>query len=262
VGEICISGPGVARGYVNLPQLTEEKFVEHPKNPARRMYRTGDLGRWTPAGALEFLGRMDEQVKIRGRRIELGEVEEVLREQEGVKTAAVLVRNQEEGEPELCAYIVCAEESWNSEELETALAARLPSYMVPTRLNRLESMPITASGKLDRTALARLPLSSREKRRYVAPRTPQEENVAEVWRDVLGIDCVGAEDDFFRLGGHSLSAMRVAARLSDLFAVEVPISAVFEHSRLDAISIFVEKQVVASIRLLSEEEVREQLRNS
>ncbi|MEV6277727.1 non-ribosomal peptide synthase/polyketide synthase [Nocardia sp. NPDC051832] len=201
-GELYLSGVQLARGYVARPALTAERFVADPFGAGARMYRTGDLVRWTPRGELEYLGRTDFQIKLRGLRIELGEIEVVLGAVDGVRRAVAVVR-----EEQLVAYVVGTVEV---ERLRAAAVRALPAYMVPAAFVVLETLPVTASGKLDRAAL---PAPGRIAARYRAPATPVEDAVARVFGEVLGRERVGRDDDFFALGGNSLTATQVSARL-------------------------------------------------
>ncbi len=224
-GELYVGGTGVARGYLGRAGLTAERFVADPFSPGAgvRMYRTGDLGRWRADGTLEFLGRTDFQVKVRGFRIELGEIEAALLEHEGVRECAVLAR-EDAGEKRLVAYVVGGVEA---EELREHLRKHLPEYMVPSAFVFLDALSLTPNGKLDRRALP-APQYAAEADRYVAPRTPAEEVLAGIWAGVLRLEQVGVTESFFELGGHSLLATRVVSRIREVFAVEVPLRALFE----------------------------------
>ena len=217
VGEICLAGVGLARGYVARPTTTAEVFVPHPHGDGERLYRTGDLARWRADGRLLFLGRRDAQVKIRGLRVELGEIEARLGEHPAVRGAAAVLRDEQ-----LVAFVVGP-----TAGLAEHLGESLPAYMVPSRFVALEGLPWTPSGKLDRRALEAWDLPQ-EKAARRAPRTPTEELVAEVWCELLGAGEIGVDEDFFVLGGHSLLATRVVSRLRDAFGVELPVKALFE----------------------------------
>ncbi|WP_158839338.1 non-ribosomal peptide synthase/polyketide synthase [Saccharothrix deserti] len=213
VGEMYVAGPGVARGYLNRPGLTASRFVANPFGPAgSRMYRTGDLARWVD-GRLEYFGRADQQVKIRGYRIELGEIEAVLAAHTAVAQVAVVVR-----EDRLVAYYVPAEAA-SAVGLREHVARALPDYMVPTAYVPLERLPLNANGKLDRAALPAPEREASAAGGFVAPRTEAERVVASVWADVLGLAAVGVEDNFFALGGDSISSIRVVSRLRSWFDV-------------------------------------------
>ncbi len=226
-GELYVGGAGVSRGYQGRPELTAERFVPDAlaDEPGARMYRTGDRVRWLPGGELEFLGRMDEQVKVRGFRIEPGEIEAALLAEPGVRAAAAAVREDVPGRRVLVAYAV-AEAGVTGAQLREAARRRLPEYMVPGAVVLLDALPLTPAGKVDRRALPAPPEAAEES--HAAPRTPVEEVVAGIFEEVLGRERVGAHDDFFELGGHSLMATRVVARLQPAFGVEVPLRALFE----------------------------------
>ncbi|MFC0210897.1 amino acid adenylation domain-containing protein [Paenibacillus chartarius] len=210
-GELCIAGDGLARGYLNRPELTAEKFVDNPFAPGGRMYRTGDLARWLPDGNIEYMGRIDHQVKIRGYRIELGEVEAQLLQAASVQEAVVTAREGADGQKQLCAYFV-ADKHLAASELRSLLAEKLPSYMIPSFFVQLERMPLTHSGKLDRKALPAPEASLQTV--YVAPRTPVEMTLTEIWQKVLGTGRpIGVLDNFFELGGDSIKSIQVTSRL-------------------------------------------------
>ncbi|HSK78869.1 MAG TPA: amino acid adenylation domain-containing protein, partial [Thermoanaerobaculia bacterium] len=229
-GEICVGGAGLARGYLGRPELTAERFVPDPfgEEPGARLYRSGDLARYRPDGQLDYLGRRDQQVKVRGFRIEPGEVEAVLLAHPAVRSAVVLLRQDLSGGGALVAYLETAEGAVSAAELRELSKARLPEYMVPSAYVCVEALPLTGNGKLDRRALAALPLEGTEREGSGVPRTPAEELVAGIFEEVLGVERIGIGEDFFALGGHSLLATQVAARVRSVFGVELPVRAVFE----------------------------------
>ncbi|HZI09664.1 MAG TPA: amino acid adenylation domain-containing protein, partial [Myxococcus sp.] len=239
-GELYLGGTGLARGYLRRPELTAEKFLPDPfgGEPGSRLYRTGDKARWRADGTLEYLGRIDTQVKLRGFRIELGEVESTLARLPSVREAVALVREEASGNPRLVAYVVPAEgATLDGATLRQALKQRLPEYMVPSAIAVLEALPLTPSGKVDRKALPALDGAQAVRmREYVAPRTPVEEQLAALWAELLRVERVGAHDDFFELGGHSLLATQLVARLRTLFAVELPLRALFGASSLEGLA--------------------------
>jgi amino acid adenylation domain-containing protein len=244
-GELCIGGRGVARGYLNRPELTAERFVPDPFSPEAggRMYRTGDVARALPDGSIEFCGRIDHQVKIHGYRVELGEIESALREHPGVREAAVLARQDASGDTQLFAWV---SGDATPLALREHLKERLPQYMVPSALVPLERLPLTANGKIDRQALAALPseipASARE---LAAPRTPTEETLTAIWRELLGVESVGIEDDVFDLGAHSLMAMKALTRIRDAFDVNLALRNLFEHPTIAGFAAIVEGLLAA-----------------
>ncbi len=227
-GRLYIAGAGVARGYIGRPELTDERFVPEPFGAGdARMYDTGDLARRLPDGTLEFLGRVDEQVKIRGFRVEPSEVEAALRNHPSVDNAAVLAVEDTPGDIRLVAYCALGGPA-TSDELRKHVAQWVPEYMIPSSFVLLESLPLTASGKVDRLALPALAQPASESAAdYVAPRTALEEAVATIWADVLKLDRVSVEADFFALGGHSLLATQVVAQVRTDFAIELPLHSLF-----------------------------------
>jgi amino acid adenylation domain-containing protein len=231
-GELYIGGDGLASGYHERGELTAERFVGDPfaHGTGARLYRTGDLMRWREDGTFEFLGRADHQVKLRGYRIELQEIEAVLGAHPTVGAAAASVREDATGDPRLVAYVVPANEQAPAhEELRALMKRSLPSFMVPSTFVTLEALPLTPNGKLDRAALP-APAGARPDlgRQYAAPESPVEETLAAVWQDVLGVDRVGIDDDFFDLGGHSLLALTMLARVHDSLGVLLALRQVFD----------------------------------
>ncbi|HLI04400.1 MAG TPA: amino acid adenylation domain-containing protein, partial [Terracidiphilus sp.] len=214
-GELYIGGAGVGRGYLNRPELTAEKFVPDAfgAEGGGRLYRTGDLGRWLPDGNIEFLGRNDYQVKIRGFRIELGEIEARLAAHEQVREAVVMAREAGPGDQRLVAYYTVETADAGAESLRAHLAAKLPDYMVPAAYVRLEALPLTANGKLDRKALPAPEGDAYSTRGYEAPQGEVESRLAEIWAEVLKLERVGRHDNFFSLGGHSLLAVTLIERM-------------------------------------------------
>ncbi|MGW7331383.1 amino acid adenylation domain-containing protein, partial [Streptomyces sp. NPDC054840] len=235
VGELCIGGTGVARGYLGRPGLTAAQFTPDPYGaPGARMYRTGDLARRRPDGTVDYLGRGDQQVKIRGHRIEPGEIEAELARCPRVGHAAVVVREDTPGEQRLVAYVVPSEgQVAEPAELQRALAARLPAYMLPSAIMPLAALPVTPNGKLDRRALPAPPEEGARRAEFAAPTTATEELAAAVWGEVLGTGRIGRHDDFFALGGHSLRATRVVSRLGARLGTGVPLRLLFEHPTLE-----------------------------
>jgi acyl carrier protein len=254
-GELYIGGDGLARGYLNRPDLTAERFIPDPfsKTPGARLYKTGDRARRLPDGAIQFLGRNDFQVKLRGFRVELGEIETVLTSHPGVKEAVATVR--EEGEKRLVGYIVAKEPAPAPHELRRFLRERLPEYMVPSTFVFMDRLPLTPNGKLDRRALP-VPEQTRPEleETFVAPRTPVEERVAGIWAEVLGLERVGVYDNFFNLGGHSLLATQVVSRVREAFQVETPLRVFFETPTVAGLAVAVEEVLIEQLEALTEEE--------
>ncbi|HZG42966.1 MAG TPA: amino acid adenylation domain-containing protein, partial [Longimicrobium sp.] len=247
-GEAYAGGDGVVRGYLDRPGLTAERFVPDPfaSEPGARMYRTGDRLRWKADGRLEFIGRVDEQVKVRGFRIEPGEIEATLTAHAGVHEARVIVREDEPGEQRLVAYVVGEADA---DALREHLRLSLPEYMVPSAFVGLEGIPLTPNGKLDVKALPAPDLTSAEGQ-YVAPSTPVEEVLAGIWAEVLRLERVGANDSFFEVGGHSLLATRVVSRVRAVFSVELPLRALFEGPTVAEMAVRVEELRRAELPVL------------
>jgi len=249
-GEICIGGVGLARGYLNWPELTRERFVPDPfaAEPGARMYKTGDLGRWLPDGRIEYLGRNDQQVKIRGFRIELGEIEAQLGRQPGVREAVVLAREDSPGDKRLVAYMVGQPGMLpDVAGLRQALAQVLPEYMVPAAYVVLQALPLTPNGKLDRKALPAPEGAAYGRQGYEAPQGEVERALAETWGQLLKIDQVGRHDHFFDLGGHSLLAMRMIARLRQRLGLEVALADLFAQPVLQAFAEVVGRSAASAL---------------
>ena len=261
VGEICLAGVGVGRGYVNDAALTARKFVDDPFAGAAggRLYRTGDLGRYLADGNLEFLGRIDHQVKIRGLRIELGEIETLLRAHPEVKEAVAVAAEHAPGDQRLTAYFTCAHQGVAEEGLETrlrdALGRKLPAYMIPNHFIKLREMPLNPNGKIDRDALPAPSAMERPAQASAAvPRTPTEQTLAVLFAEVLkiGVEEVGRDDHFFRLGGHSLMATQMIANISVAFNVQFPAVSFFARPTVAALAERIEtmrttQETVASV---------------
>ncbi|HVM13413.1 MAG TPA: amino acid adenylation domain-containing protein [Egibacteraceae bacterium] len=243
-GELYIGGAGLARGYRNRPGLTQERFVPHPFSdvPGARAYRSGDRGRWRPDGSIEFLGRVDQQVKVRGFRVETGEVEAVLGEHPAVRDVAVVACEHPPGDRRLVAFVVAAEGAASPAELKRSAADRLPDYMVPSALLLRDALPRTASGKVDRTLLTRQALESGESGEagrtggHVGPRDAVELQLVQIWKSLLPGRPIGVTDDFFDLGGHSLLAMRAMARIHDAFGTDLPVSGLIQERTIEGLA--------------------------
>jgi len=246
-GELYIGGAGLARGYTQ-PHLTAERFIPDPYSPAEgaRLYRTGDLGRLLPDGNIEFVGRVDQQIKLRGYRIELSEVEAALKSETGVAEAVVLLKEDGPGDKRLVAYLLAQDEnaSLSATSLRASLKEKLPEYMIPTSFVELGEMPLTASGKLDRQRLAsagaeRLGPDSK----FVAPSKPTEELLCGLWAEVLKVERVGINDNFFELGGHSLLATQVVSRVRETFGVELQLRSLFEAPTVRGLAVVVDESL-------------------
>ena len=263
VGEICAAGDGLARGYFGRPSRTAESFVPDPfAAPGGRLYRTGDRGRWRLAGAggagrLEFRGRLDGQVKVRGYRIEPGEVESHLRACPGVGAAVVLALGDGADDKRLVGFVTAAAgEPPEPAALSAALARRLPSYMVPSSLVVLDALPLTANDKVDRRALAaRAGEAAPRAAEYVAPRNEIEEVLVRIWGELVDVPRIGVHDDFFDLGGHSLHATRHMHRVRDLLDIELPVRTLYEAPTIEQLALRVEERLIAELEALSDEEV-------
>jgi amino acid adenylation domain-containing protein len=236
-GRLFIGGAGVARGYVGAPELTAERFLEDPfaTGSGARMYDTGDVARWLPDGALEFLGRVDEQVKIRGYRVEPAEVETALRSHTAVREAVVRTWESSAGDVRLVAYCT-VDGVTDPTDLRGYLGTWLPEFMLPSAIAVLDSFPQTPSGKVDRLALPDPETLGESAADYIAPRTPVEQAVSEIWSHVLGVEKVGMEDDFFALGGHSLLATQVVAQVRSDFAVDLPLHSLFSYPTVESLT--------------------------
>ncbi|MGB7605432.1 MAG: amino acid adenylation domain-containing protein [Lutisporaceae bacterium] len=243
-GELCITGAGIARGYLNNSELTAEKFVENPYIPGEIMYKTGDLVRWLPDGNIEFLGRIDNQVKIRGYRIELGEIENELRKHKDIKEAIVADKSDKNDNKYLCGYIV-AERELTVEEIKEHLMKSLPDYMVPAYFVYLDKLPLTANGKVDRKALPEPDVSIGAGAEYTAPTNETEEILASIWEEVLGVENIGIDDNFFSLGGDSIKAIQVTSRLHK-YNMKLDVKQMFQNQTISRISKYVEYSSIKS----------------
>jgi amino acid adenylation domain-containing protein len=261
VGEIMVGGAGLARGYLNRPELTTARFVPHPFGQAagERLYRSGDLARRRPNGELEYVGRADDQFKVRGFRLEPGEVEAALRQHPAVRECAVLPREARPGEKQLVAYLVTQPgHRLTTDAWAGFLRSRLPDYAVPAAFVSLDALPLTTNGKLDRQALpAPNPERPELSESFAPPQTEVEEALVEIWREVLDQPRVGVRDSFFALGGHSLLLVRMLARVRDRFQVELSLPEVFKTSTISGIAALIEKAAVDEIQALSDEEARQ-----
>jgi amino acid adenylation domain-containing protein len=238
-GELYLGGAGLARCYLKRPALTAERFVPHPfgQEPGARLYRTGDVARYLPDGNIEYLGRADEQVKLRGYRIEPGEIESALTQHPGVREAVVLMREDRPGDKRLSAYLVATGEPISRADLSNHLAEKLPRHMIPSAFVFLEALPLTANGKVDKRALPKpAPAGDKEAGAYVAPRNIKEHALADIWQLLLGVERVGVTDDFFALGGNSLLMMQVIARVQKIFDVRLPVAAFYQSPTIESLA--------------------------
>jgi amino acid adenylation domain-containing protein len=246
-GELLIGGDGLARGYWNHPVLTAEKFIPDPfsRVPGGRLYRSGDLARCRIDGNIEFLGRMDKQVKIRGFRVDLREIEFALISHGDVSEAVVITRETRRGDQEIVAYLVVQNPDCEfvTEKIKEYLRHKLPAYMVPAAIVQIDHVPLTANGKLDRTAL---PVHEEaDYVDYVAPDTATERVLAAIWQDMLRVERPGIHDNFFDLGGHSLSALQVISRIREAFRVEIPLRVLFEEPTIAGLSRNIESNITS-----------------
>ena len=251
-GELYLGGAGIASGFVGQPALTAERFLVDPvsRRAGARVYRTGDRVRRHVEGAIEFLGRVDDQVKVRGHRVELGEIAHTIRAYPGVAQAVVVLRAPVDAEPALVAYVVSKQAGYavshsdraTPEKMLEWLATELPAHMVPSTVMFLDELPLTANGKVDR---AKLPAPKEEAGaapEFVAPRTPAETQLAGIWADVLKRERVGVTDNFLALGGHSLLAIRVLGKISKAFGVRMPLRTLFDAPTVEQLAVLVERE--------------------
>jgi hypothetical protein len=258
-GEIYLGGAGVARGYLNRPELTAEKFVHNPfsRDPSARLYRTGDLARYLANGEIAYLGRIDEQIKILGHRIEPNEIVAVLDRHPAIEASRVIAHGDVCSEKRLVAYVVVSPETQPSAaDLRSFLEKELPQYMVPAVFVQLESFPLTQNGKVDRAALP-APDSENTLRdeEFTAPRTPVELRLATMLSALLGLKQVSVRDNFFMLGGHSLLGTQLISQIRGAFAVELALRTLFESPTIEQLSLEVERLLMARVDAMSEAEV-------
>ena len=233
-GELYIAGAGVTAGYIGQPDMTAERFVADPFHRNETMYRTGDLVRWLPEGLIEFLGRADDQVKIRGFRVELGEIESILAAQPGVRQCTVIARANGDDQQVVAYAVLDRQQATTTDALKQALKDRLPDYMVPTAIVELAKIPLTPNGKIDRKALPAP--EERSTKEYKAPATVTEELVAQIWAEVLKLDKISADENFFDLGGHSLLATQVVSRVRRVFEIDLPLRYMFDAPTVSRIA--------------------------
>ena len=271
MGEIYISGAGLARGFLNNPQQTAERFIDNPILSGQKMYKTGDVARWLPEGILEYAGRNDEQVKFHGHRIELNEIRSLLNQNAEVKDSLVSILKDNNGNDVLVAYYV-ANERLDTAALRATLARNLIEETIPSLFVHLHEFPLTANGKIDRRKLPTVEEVRQDiKPTFVAPRTPTEKFIAEVWAQMLGVPQVGIHDNFFELGGHSLLAYQVISRLGGTYHVEIPMRTIFDTPTIAGLALSVTKmqmaqedihdltQMIEEIKLMSGDELETML---
>lgn len=245
-GELCIAGDGVARGYLNNQELTDQKFITHPYVPNSKLYKTGDLARWLEDGNIEYLGRIDHQVKLRGFRIELEEIESLLLKYPGIKEAVVVMKKDSNHYEYLCAYF-SADLTITAKLLRNYLLAHLPEYMIPAYFEQLIHMPLTANGKLDRKQLPEPDRRHSASSTYREPSNAVEATISEIWRDLLQLDEVGVEDNFFEIGGHSLKVTQMISLLSKKLSVDVPFREIFNAPTIRELAVYIQQHAKARL---------------
>ncbi|HLP61396.1 MAG TPA: non-ribosomal peptide synthetase, partial [Candidatus Deferrimicrobium sp.] len=244
-GELCIGGEGVTRGYLNRPELTVERFVVNPYKAGERLYKSGDVARLIAGGQMEYLGRIDHQVQIRGFRVELGEIESQLLTHEQIRAAVVIDRSDEEGDHYLYAYIILhslqPETLLDTPTLQKYLLRRLPGYMIPSYFVQVENIPLTANGKVNRKALDAIgkQLTSGP---YTAPQNELEKKIAEAWKEVLHLDKVGIHDSYFELGGTSFDIIKINRKLKELFQIDIPMVNMFRYTTIHTFAASLNKE--------------------
>lgn len=259
-GELWISGVGLARGYLNQPELTQEKFITNGLE-GKKFYKTGDLAKWRPDGQIEYIGRIDSQVKVRGYRIELGEVESGIRKVPGVKDVVVLVQTHDDGLPHLYAYVVM-DRPIEDKEMRKLVAAELPDYMIPSYFVAVEYIPVKANGKVDKAALSLIPVAAKQtfaNKGITKPQNDVQSQIMQIWCNVLGRDDISIYDNYFDIGGNSINLIRLYGKLSVLFKDRISITTLFQYPSIAALTDYVteEKTEAAENKNASEETVRE-----
>ncbi len=246
IGEICTSGDGLSRGYINQPELTAEKYVANPFLPGLRMFRTGDMGRWLPDGKIEMTGRKDDLVKIRGFRIELWEIENALLQYQDISEVALLALDNEEGKEKFLAAFIVGKRSLNAAGIRGYLLERIPAYMLPVKYVQLERFPLLSNGKVNKKALPELiHLAMNTAVAYVAPGNSIEEKLVTIWQEILGKDTIGINDNFFELGGHSLKATTMLTRIKQHFNISMNLKEVFQLQDIHTLGKEIQKRIWA-----------------
>ena len=266
-GELFIGGAGLAKGYLNCPELNAEKFIPHPwsDKPEERLYRTGDLARFLPDGQVDFLGRVDHQIKIRGYRIEPDEIITVLNGHPAVHTSMVLAREDTPGDKRLVAYVILNQGmSASTNALQEWLTERLPDYMISVMFVRLDKLPVTTNGKVDRAALPAPDVNNTLKREdmIMRPRTSVEERIATIVTSLLGMEEIGIDENIFLLGGNSLMGTQIIVQVANTFGVELPLRTLFDAPTIRQLANEVERLVIARLERMSDEEVLQLLNQS
>jgi amino acid adenylation domain-containing protein len=239
IGELCISGKGLSKGYLNREELTKEKFVNNPFKENEKLYKTGDLAKWLPDGNIAYIGRKDDQVKIRGYRIELGEIETALDQLDNIKQSVVIAKEDSTGSKQLVAYFT-AETAIEFTMIQEKLAKNLPSYMIPNLYKKLDEFPLNANGKINKKALPELDTNALQTETYIAPTTETEKQLVEIWEELLDVEKIGIKDNFFALGGHSLLAIKLITRISKVFETEITVKDVFHFVTIEEIAKYLE----------------------
>jgi long-subunit acyl-CoA synthetase (AMP-forming) len=238
-GEIYIAGEGISPGYLNRPELTNEKFIDHPFENGKKIYKSGDVGMWDADGNIEFFGRRDYQVKIRGQRVEMGEIEAVLTQFEGIQQAVADVQKTATGHDALVAYY--SGEEVNLALLKKFLGERLPAHMVPTHILYVPAFPLTPNGKVDRKQLAPVDIQQALLATYEAPRNEVEQKLVSIWHNLFATERIGIRDSFFDIGGNSLLAMRLVSAIRKELDVEMPIRTVFTHLTIAGLAEYIDQ---------------------